>query len=122
DNLFLVVGDHRPAVPLRPRHLRVHEHVLELLAPAPEPVAGAASPNRQTGLGRLDRPGAPPHGAVVERDTIVFAHGPDPSPEITVPGSVARGEQLEQRLLHSARETRTLVGEPPDVLLGGRME
>src|SRR5947207_13370361 len=54
---YLVPGDHyRPGVALSSRHLRVHEQILHLLAPACEPVAGPSCSHVQPADVTLDEP------------------------------------------------------------------
>src|SRR5947209_3468315 len=78
---LVATHDERPRLALRAGNLRVDEHVLDLLAPPGQPVAGAPGSYLKPWQLRLDAPRAPAdlaferNGRSFEPDAVVFAHG-----------------------------------------------
>src|SRR5215210_2547997 len=87
DNL-LTPDDERPGLALRPRDLRVHEEILNLLRAVCEPVTGAPATDLETRNRRRDPPRSPPHlslqlnRAALKPDAIIFAHRLQPAAEV----------------------------------------
>src|SRR5438093_9325629 len=97
--------DDRPRVPLRPRHLRVHEQILHLLAASREPIAGTARPDLQSGLVGAEAP-RPPFDLSFEAQRVVLADRANAAAEVTRLRALERGEQLCERALQPPREER----------------
>src|SRR4051794_41939737 len=76
--------DERPGLALRPWDLGVDEHVLNLLRPAGETVAGLPSSHFEAGRARGDAPRPPAHcsvevdGAALEPEAVRFRPRPGP--------------------------------------------
>src|SRR5262249_12547941 len=117
--------DEGPGCALVPRHLRVHEDVLHLLAPAAESIAGSPCAHLEPWGVRRDRPGPETDGAVLERHAVVLADGANALAKVGFLRALAARKQLTQRTLERARETRALgLGrrEREQVLAGTRVE
>src|SRR5215475_4461100 len=77
---LVAAHDERPGLPLRARHLRIDEHVLDLAPPTSQPVAGLPSAHSKPFELRADRPVAPADlagqidGAALEPEPLVLAH------------------------------------------------
>src|SRR4051812_23612530 len=116
--------DERPRFALGLRDLRVDEHVLDLLRPPGEPVAGLpASYPKASQLG-ADAPPAPCHlaveldGAVLEPEPLVFTHRLHAAAEVDALRARRRGEELGER----GRQRVAEVEGAEDVRVGGGME
>src|SRR5579864_2385036 len=85
---LVAAHDERPRLPLRARHLRVDEHVLDLAPPTCQPVAGPPSAHSKPFELRADRPVAPPDLAgqvdrpALEPEPLLLAHRLDAAAEV----------------------------------------
>src|SRR5215210_1128297 len=98
---YLVTAhDERPRLAGRTWDLRVDEHVLDLLRPSGEPIAGTPGPYLKAWKVRGNPPLAPADRAVerdrcaLEPDLLVFARNGDPTPEVQAPRPGRRRQQL----------------------------
>ena len=80
---------------LRPRHLRVHEQILHLLAAPRQVIAGPPGPHLEIVPVRLERP-RPPFDRALEPERSVLADGADAAAEIGGLRAGARCEQLRR--------------------------
>src|SRR3954449_10049609 len=121
---LVAAHDQRPRLPLRARHLRVDEHVLDLAPPTRQPVAGPPSTHSKPFELRADGPVAPPDFAgqldrpALEPEALVLAHRLQASAEVDALGADGRREQLGERW----RERLASVEGTQEVLVGARME
>src|SRR5689334_13342444 len=112
---LVAAHDQWPRLAGRTRDLRVDEHVLDLLRPSGEPVAGAPGPYLKAWLVGGDAPRAPAHLAVecdrraLEPDAVVLAHGGDAAAEVEPPRAGRRREQLVERGWLSLREAQQVL-------------
>src|SRR3954470_15336627 len=121
---LVATHDEGPGFPVGARDLGVDEHVLDLLPPAGEPVAGPPSSHFETRRAGGDAPRPPAHGSVevdrpaLEPEAVVLAHSLDP-----VAGAAARraGRRREQ-LREGRRQCLSRVERVQDVLVGGGVE
>src|SRR2546423_6751795 len=118
---LVAAHDERPRLACGQRDLCVHEHVLDLLRPSGEPVAGAPGSYLKAWHVRGDSPFAPAHLAVererraLEPDAAVLPDGGPPAAEIEPPRARSRSEQLRER-------GRLVLRKPQQVALGSWME
>src|SRR3954453_3401941 len=116
--------DERPRLALRAWDLGVDEHVLNLLRPAGETVAGLPSSHFETGRAGGDAPRPPAHSSVevaraaLEPEAVVFAHRLDAVAEVDAHRAGRRREQLRE----GRRQCLSRVERAQDVLFGGGME
>src|SRR3954453_10539625 len=121
---LVAAHDERPGLAVRPWDLGVDEHVLNLLRPAGETVAGLPSSHYETGRARGDSPRPPAHGSVeidraaLEPQVVVFAFRLDAVAEIDAHRAGRRCDQLRER----GRQRLSRVQGAQDVLVGSRME
>src|SRR5262252_3490446 len=77
---LVAAHDERPRLPLRARHLRIDEHVLDLAPPTRQPVPGPPSAHSKPLEARADGPIAPLDLAgqldrgMLEPEALVLAH------------------------------------------------
>src|SRR3954469_9319240 len=116
----VAANDERPGFTFRPRDLRVDEHVLDLLLPPREAVAGPPSAYLKPFEVGADPPPAPPHLAV-ERDRpalapepVVLPHGLHAAAEIDALRPRLRPEELRE----CGRQRLAGVEGTEDVLVG----
>src|SRR5579859_2565327 len=103
------LDDQGPGRPLAARHLRVDEHVLHLLAPPAEAIAGAPGAHFEAGRVGGDRPRAEADGTVLQRDRVVLADRADAAAQIRLLRALAACQELLQRLLELPRHSRALI-------------
>ena len=101
---LVAAHDERPRLALGARDLRVDEHVLDLLLPAREPVAGPPASHFkpfELASGSPRRPSAPRRrastGPALEPEPVVLAHRLDAAAEVDALRAGRRGEQLGER-------------------------
>src|SRR5215468_3478394 len=116
--------DERPRLALRPRNLRVDEHVLDLPSPPREPVAWPPSAHSKPWQLGADSPLAPADlacqldRAALEPEPLVLAHRLEAAAEVDALRPGRRRKQLGQR----RRQRFTRVERPEEVLVRSRME
>ena len=108
-------------VPLVTRHLRVHEQILHLLAPACEPVARPSRADLEPGEVALDSPRAELDRAL-QPERVVLADRADAAAEVGGLRARRRREELEERVLERSRKPRPLSCEREQVLVGAGMQ
>src|SRR5207248_695436 len=97
---LVAAHDERPRLPLRARHLRVDEHVLDLAPPTRQPVPGPPSAHSKPFELRADRPVAPSDlpgqldRPALEPETLVLAHRLQAAAEVDALRAHGRREQL----------------------------
>src|SRR3712207_154712 len=90
---FVAPDDERPCLPLRPRHLGVHEDILNLLAAPCETIARAPAADPQPWEVGRDPPPAPDDlalegdGAALNPDAVVLADGLKAVTEVDAAGA-----------------------------------
>src|SRR5437763_5855431 len=100
---LVTAHDERPRIAVRARHLRVDEHVLDLAPPACQPVAGPPSTHSKPLELRADSPLAPANlagqldRAALEPESLMLAHGLEPTAEVDALRADGRSEELSER-------------------------
>ena len=103
--------DERPGLALRAGHLRVHEHILDLLPPAREPVARPPRAHVRPRVARRDQPLAPAHGPssatgdALEPDAVVLPDRRRAAAEVEPRRSDGRVEERGERQAGSVRRS-----------------
>ena len=100
---LVAANDERPPFTIGARDLCVDEHILHLLLPAGETVAGTPSPYSKPWQVGLDAPAAPVDRteqidrAALEPEPVVLAYRLQPAAEVDAPRAGLRVEQLGER-------------------------